>query len=73
MAEADILCGENWFDPLEASVRTRIRGFIEGLLESELDMALARKRYEPPTALTNKTTERDNAPAKRWLVLRRWR
>ena len=49
MAEADVLCGENWFDPLEASVRTRIRGFIEGLLESELDMALARKRYERPS------------------------
>jgi putative transposase len=49
VAEGDVLLGENWFDPLEAGVRTRIRGFIEGLLEAELDAALARKRYERPS------------------------
>jgi putative transposase len=38
--------GEDWFDPLEAGVRTRIRSFIEELLEAELDAALGRKRYE---------------------------
>ena len=48
VAEGDVLLGENWFDPLEAGVRTRIRGFIEALLEAELDIALARKRYERP-------------------------
>ena len=48
VAEGDVLLGENWFDPLEAGVRTRIRGFIESLLEAELDIALARKRYERP-------------------------
>ena len=37
-----------WFDPLEAGVRTRIRGFIEELLEAELDAALGRDRYERP-------------------------
>ena len=30
------LC-DDWFDPLENGVRTRIRGFIEELLEAELD------------------------------------
>jgi len=49
VAEGDVFLGENWFDPLEAGVRTRIRGFIEGLLEAELDAALARKRYERPS------------------------
>src|SRR5215211_6592240 len=38
--------GEDWFDPLEAGVRTRIRSFIEELLEAELEAALGRKRYE---------------------------
>jgi hypothetical protein len=41
VSDGDVLVGENWFDPLEASVRTRIRGFIEGLLEAELDAAFA--------------------------------
>jgi len=45
VAEGDVFLGENWFDPLEAAVRTRVRGFIEDLLETELDAALARKRY----------------------------
>ena len=37
---------DDWFDPLENRVRTRIRGFIEELLEAELDAALGRARYE---------------------------
>jgi transposase-like protein len=37
---------DDWFDPLESGVRTRIRGFIEELLEAELDAALGRARYE---------------------------
>ena len=41
------LC-DDWFDPLETGVRTRIRGFIEELLEAELDAALGRDRYERP-------------------------
>jgi len=39
------LC-DDWFDPLENGVRTRIRGFIEELLEAELDAALGRARYK---------------------------
>src|SRR6059058_4671515 len=37
---------DDWFDPLESGVRTRIRGFVEELLEAELDAALGRARYE---------------------------
>jgi putative transposase len=40
--------GDDWFDPLEAGVRTRVRGIIEELLEAELDAALGRDRYERP-------------------------
>jgi putative transposase len=44
-AETALFLGEDWFDPLEAGVRTRIRAFIEELLEAELEAALGRKRY----------------------------
>ena len=47
-AEGTLFLGADWFDPLEAGVRTRIRGFIEELLEAELDAALGRDRYERP-------------------------
>ena len=38
-AETDrrgLFAGEAWFDPIEAGVRDRVRGFIEELLEEEL-------------------------------------
>jgi len=41
------LC-DDLFDPLETGVRTRIRGFIEELLEAELDAVPGRDRYERP-------------------------
>src|SRR3954466_13084572 len=44
-AETELFLGADWFDPLEAGVRTRIRSFIEELLEAELEAALSRKRY----------------------------
>jgi putative transposase len=47
-AEGTLFLGDDWFDPLEAGVRTRIRSFIEELLEAELDAALGRDRYERP-------------------------
>jgi hypothetical protein len=47
-AEGTLFLGADWFDPLEAGVRTRISGFIEELLEAELDAALGRDRYERP-------------------------
>jgi hypothetical protein len=36
---------DNWFDPIETVVRDRVRGFIETMLEVELDEALSRSRY----------------------------
>jgi putative transposase len=36
---------DNWFDPIEDGVRARVRGFIETMLEEELDVALSRPRY----------------------------
>ena len=42
---ADIMLFDNWFDPIEDGVRTRVRGFIETMLEEELDVALSRPRY----------------------------
>ena len=47
-AEGTLFLEDDWFDPLEAGVRTRIRGFIEELLEAELDVALGRDRYQRP-------------------------
>jgi transposase-like protein len=37
---------DNWFDPIETEVRDRARQFIEELIRSELDEALARPRYQ---------------------------
>jgi transposase-like protein len=36
---------DNWFDPIETEVRSRARQFVEELIRSELDAALARPRY----------------------------
>jgi len=35
----------DWFDPIEMGVRQRVRGFIEELIEAELEEALSRPRY----------------------------
>ena len=42
------LLGEAWFDPIEVAVRDQIRGFIEALVDEELDQALGRPRYQRP-------------------------
>ena len=47
-SEAGHFLCDDWFDPLETGVRKRIRGFIEELLEAELDAVLGRDRYERP-------------------------
>ncbi len=41
-----LFAGAAWFDPIEAKLRERIRGFIEELAEQELAEALGRQRYE---------------------------
>ena len=45
-AEAALFAGEAWFDPIEAGLRGRIRGFLEELTGQELGAALGRGRYE---------------------------
>src|SRR5215218_10034492 len=41
-----LFAGDAWFDPIEAGLRGRIRGFIEAMLEEELAAALGGGRYE---------------------------
>ena len=36
----------DWADPIEDSVRSRVRAFIEAIMEEELEAALGRRRYE---------------------------
>ncbi len=38
--------GADWFDPLEEALRQQIRGFVEELLEEELEAVLGRRRHE---------------------------
>jgi putative transposase len=36
---------DDWFDPIEAGLRDRVREFIQGMIEAELEVALSRPRY----------------------------
>jgi putative transposase len=36
---------DNWFDPIETEPRRKVRGFIEAMIDEELEAALARPRY----------------------------
>jgi putative transposase len=42
---ADEKLFDNWFDPIETDLRTKVRGFIETMIEEELETALSRPRY----------------------------
>src|SRR6478609_10389684 len=59
---ASLFTGDAWFDPIEAGIRERIRGFIEALFEEELTAALGRGRGEravgAPRGYRNGTRER---------------
>jgi len=44
-AEAAVQLFDNWFDPIEAGLRDRVREFIHAMIEGELDIALSRPRY----------------------------
>jgi putative transposase len=43
---APLFSGEAWFDPIEAELRERIRGFLEEMVEQEATAALGRRRYQ---------------------------
>jgi transposase-like protein len=36
---------DNWFDPIEAGLRDRVRELIQAMFEGELDEVLSRPRY----------------------------
>ena len=44
-AETAVFLFDDWFDPIEAGLRDRVRDFIETMIRTELDAALARPRY----------------------------
>ena len=52
---AEGLLFDNWFDPVETILRSKVRGFLETMIEEELETALMRPRYgrrSEPTAET---------------------
>jgi transposase len=56
---ADQTLFDDWFDPVETGLRSKLRGFIETMIEEELDTALSRARY----GRRRKLTAADNAAA----------
>src|SRR2546429_4546661 len=44
-AESTVHLLDDWFDPIEAGLRERVREFIQAMIESELEAALVRPRY----------------------------
>ena len=44
-AETTIHLLDDWFDPIEAGLRDRVREFIQTMIEAELEAALSRPRY----------------------------
>src|SRR5215475_14353406 len=52
-AETAVYLFDDWFDPIEAGVRDRVRGFIQAMIEGELDETLMRPRYGRRLALSS--------------------
>jgi putative transposase len=44
-AETAVHLLDDWFDPIEAGLRGRVREFIQAMIEGELEAALSRPRY----------------------------
>src|SRR5207237_6799767 len=44
-AEMGVGLLDEWFDPIEAGLRDRVRELIQAMIESELEAALSRPRY----------------------------
>src|SRR6266852_2835275 len=59
-AETSAQLFHDWFDPIEMGVRSQVRGFIEGMIEAELETVLSRPRYGRPTKTRDAA---DNVPA----------
>jgi hypothetical protein len=45
VADTAVFLFDDWFDPIETQVRERVRGFIQAMIEGELDETLQRSRY----------------------------
>src|SRR5438128_2550963 len=48
---------DNWFDPIEAGLRDRVREFLQAMLEDELGEALGRSRYARHSKPGDETAE----------------
>src|SRR5882672_9242829 len=57
--EAESPFFDNWFDPLEAEIRGRVREFLQAMIEEELEATLMRPRY----GRLAKETAPDGVPA----------
>src|SRR5947207_2626693 len=57
VAETAIHLFDNWFDPIEAALRDRVREFIQAMIEGELDTALSRPRYARRAKLPSGETQ----------------
>ena len=63
-AETTVHLLDNWFDAIEVGLRERVREFIQAMIESELETALARQRYGGrPTATPRIAMGRNVSPA----------
>jgi transposase-like protein len=60
-----LFAGDAWFDPIEAGLRGRIRGFIEAMLEEELTAALGGGRYD---RAPQRASSRQARPPAAWLI-----
>ena len=51
-AETAVHLLDDWFDPIEAGLRDRVRELIQTMIESELEAVLSRPRYGTAPILT---------------------
>src|SRR3974377_1193229 len=56
-AETAVYLFDDWFDPIEAQVRDRVRGFIQAMSEGKLDKTLIRPRYGQRSASSSGKNE----------------
>src|SRR6266567_484251 len=54
---------DNWFDPIEFGVRSRVRDFIETMMEEELEAVLSRPRYGRVAPTASREAGSAEAPA----------
>jgi putative transposase len=57
VVETAVYLFDDWFDPIEAGVRDRVRGFIQAMIEGELDETLMRPRYGRRSATSSGKNE----------------